>query len=245
LTRKDATLRELVTSLRALPPNPLSSTLRHLAARFQFRLVFADPTARGRIATKDLGTIHSRDILPSASLTILEDDANDSAEKERERERKASAEERTLEELRVQPGDWLSVSVILPAKVMGTVPASSSGLSIRGGAAANGGKPSDNGWAGATAGPAPTHGKWSKADPDVPGPGPGTSHWRGGGRGGGPVRSGVGRGGQDDRRVRRDSPPRRGGLRRGSPDRSGDRFRDRRRSRSRTRSPPPRNRRGS
>jgi len=62
------TLRELVTSLRALPPNPYTATLRHPIARFSFRVIFADPTAQGRIASRDVGLVNARDLTQLALL---------------------------------------------------------------------------------------------------------------------------------------------------------------------------------
>jgi len=124
--RKDATLRELVTSLRALPPNPLTSSLRHGAARFSFRTIFADPTDRGRISYKDLGTVHARDL---TQINLLEgnfetEQGTDELERRTKVEEKDKkiAEERTIDELRVQPGDWLDVAVMVPAptSVLGT-----------------------------------------------------------------------------------------------------------------------------
>ncbi|KAF8324570.1 Sin3 associated polypeptide p18-domain-containing protein [Cantharellus anzutake] len=144
-TWNDATLRELVTALRALPPNPLTSSLRHGAARFSFRAVFPDPTDRGRISYKDLGTIHARDL---TQINLLEGDfeteqGTDELERRGriEEKDKKIAEERTIEELRVQPGDWLDVAVMVPTST-GIPSASGSfgagGPSIRGAAATRG-----------------------------------------------------------------------------------------------------------
>ncbi|KAJ8469302.1 hypothetical protein ONZ51_g9070 [Trametes cubensis] len=62
-TWKDATLQEVLTTLRSTAPN--SAEYRHPLARYSFRAVFADATARGRISQKELGTVYSRNILAS------------------------------------------------------------------------------------------------------------------------------------------------------------------------------------
>ena len=159
---------------------------------------------------------------------------------------------RTLEELRFVPGDYLSISVILPKNVsLGTGP--TTGLSIKGSAAGGG----------------DTNGKWGRGGPGS-GAGRGDSGWGGGiaqgppgglGRGGAhwrarpgiAVPSGRGVGdfaGRDDirhlrrdrdrdrenlpLRPRRDSPPHR--ARPPIPERDQDKLGSRR-SRSRSRSP--------
>ncbi|KAJ7225985.1 histone deacetylase complex protein [Mycena pura] len=247
---KDATLREVLTNLRNTAPHV--AEYRHPLARFSFRTVYVEQGSRGRFVSKDLGMVYSRDILGEpGSLTstaprLLEDEW-DTPHESRERER----EERTLEDLRFVPGDFLLVAVLLPKSV--TLPTE---INIKGAA------PAANGW---RSGPGATRGDggWGGAGmlgAGVPGAGRGGGHWRGesnaaprGGRGGG--RGGGGGGGDPgrdrerdrdvDRRVppprRRESPPHRGGG-------WGDRGRGRRgdrdsRSRSRSRSPPLRRRR--
>ena len=258
-SRKDATLREVLTTLRNTAPHV--TEYRHPLARFSFRTVYADPSNKGRFAQKDLGMVYSRDILGEpgslagpAPRLLLDTDPAPSAPRERE----------TLDSLRMVPGDFLLVAVLLPKNV--TLPTE---LSIKGSAPAPGA-----GWkaAGASAG-GKTDGGWGRAAAAPPGPGAGRGggHWRGesnapirgrggGGRGGGD----AGRDGRDrdrDRDLDRDRdripPPRRslsplprrgdgwgarggrGGGRGGDRDRDRDRDRERdRRSLSRSRSPP-------
>ena len=59
--RKDATLREVLTTLRNTAPHV--AEYRHALARFSFRTVYADPSNKGRFSQKDLGMVYSRDIL--------------------------------------------------------------------------------------------------------------------------------------------------------------------------------------
>lgn len=254
--RKDATLREVLTTLRNTAPHV--TEYRHPLARFSFRTVYADPSNKGRFAQKDLGMVYSRDILGEpgslsgpAPRLLLDTEPAPTAPRERE----------TLDGLRVVPGDFLLVAVLLPKNV--TLPTE---LSIKGSAPL----PQGAGWkaAGASAG-GKADGGWGRAAaaPPVPGTGRGGGHWRGesnapvrgrggGGRGGGD----AGRDGRDrdrDRDLDRDrdrippprrslSPlPRRGdgwGARGGrGGGRGGDRDRDRdrdRRTPSRSRSPP-------
>ena len=235
VSRKDATLREVLTTLRNTAPH--TTEYRHPLARYTFRAIYADSANRGRFAQKDLGTVYSRDILgepgtlTSAAPRLLQDDEESprpsSGAAEGSKELEKVREERTLDELRFVPGDYLCVMVALPKNV--TVPAGPGGeLTIKGAvssaAPANGPRGrGDGGWGGALAsGPAFGGGRG------------GGGHWRGesnaprGGRGGG-----RGEVGGRDRRVpppRRESPPppRRGGW----GDRRGDRRDD-----SRSRSP--------
>ncbi|KAF9266150.1 hypothetical protein L218DRAFT_971544 [Marasmius fiardii PR-910] len=235
-TWKDATLREILTTLRNTSPQ--IPEYRHPLARFSFRTVYADPGNKGRFSSKDLGQVYSRDILGepgSLNMTaprLLEDVDNENREPtDRERE------ERTLEELRFVPGDYMLVAVILPKNV--TLP---SEVGAKGGAA-NGWK--SGGGGGAGGGPGPSVGGGGG------GPGfgrGGGGHWRGDSSGA-PVRGGRGRGDKDrdlDRSDRRVPPPRRGtppprgdggwGGRGGRA--GGSRRSPRSRSRSRSRSPP-------
>ena len=244
--RRDATLREVLTTLRSAAPN--STEYRHPLARYSFRAVFADSASRGRFSQKDLGTVYSRDVLgepgsldhPAARL--LEDAEGEAAAANAEQD-----QDRTLDELRFVPGDYLCVMVQLPKGV--TVPSGPGGeLSIKGSA----GAPATNGWKGAGGGRG--DGGWGGSVAANPGPGPGAGrggggHWRGSSAPEAPVPRG-GRGGRgdfgrdrerdrdrdrDDRRApppRRDSPPprreggwvRRGASRSRSPPRRRGRY---------------------
>ncbi|OSC97943.1 hypothetical protein PYCCODRAFT_1397932 [Trametes coccinea BRFM310] len=218
-TWKDATLREVLTTLRSTAPN--STEYRHPLARYSFRAVFVDAAARGRFAHKELGTVYSRDILGEpGSLDhpaprLLEDGESEAI--------KGSEQDRTLDELRFVPGDYLCVAVHLPKGV--TMPTGPGGeLAIKGSAVGPGAGPGAvNGWKGAGG---RGDGGWGGGLAAAPGPGAGRGggHWRGnsgpepavprgarGGRGGGDFGRDRDR---DDRRVpppRRDSPPRRDG----------------------------------
>ncbi|KAF9226808.1 hypothetical protein BS17DRAFT_748957 [Gyrodon lividus] len=232
-TWKDATLRELLTTLRNAAPQ--IAELRHPLARYSFRAIYADAANRGRFAQKDLGLVYSRDILGEpgslGSFAVRLSEDNDRENREpTDREK----EERTLEELRFVPGDYLCVSIILPKGAAPTV--------TQRDAASN--KPQPNGWrAGRTA-----DAGWGGGVHAPPPTGRGAGHWRGdskppppgGGRGRG-ARAGdlAGRDRDFDRPreaerrapPRRDSPPHRGG-------RGGGRGGRRSPSVSRSRSPP-------
>ncbi|KAI0650907.1 Sin3 associated polypeptide p18-domain-containing protein [Trametes meyenii] len=234
-TWKDATLREVLTTLRSTAPG--STEYRHPLARYAFRAVFADAAARGRFSQKELGTVYSRDILGEpGSLDrpaprLVEDDETGSSQ--------ATEQDRTLDELRFVPGDYLCVAVHLPKGV--TVPAGPGGeLAIKGSAVGPGASaPPSNGWKAAGG---RGDGGWGGSLAAAPGPGAGRGgggHWRGNSGPEPPVSRGArgGRGGEfggrdrdrdrggdrDDRRVpppRRDSPPRREGWGRRPPSRS-------------------------
>ncbi|KAG5725738.1 Histone deacetylase complex subunit SAP18 [Termitomyces sp. T112] len=240
-TWKDATLREVLTTLRNTAP--LVPEYRHPLARFSFRTVYADSLAKGRFSQKDLGMVYSRDILGEpGSLNVTaprladEDGTREPSEREKE--------ERTLDELRFVPGDFLLVAVLLPKSV-----GAPSEINIKGSGA--GGPGATNGWRGGGAGRG--DGGWGGAL-SGPGAGRGGGHWRG--ESNAPVGGGRGRGGRGggdlgrerefDRRVpppRSGSPPVRG---RGYGGRGGARGAGGRRSRSRSfsrsRSPPRRRR---
>ncbi|KAF5391867.1 hypothetical protein D9757_001845 [Collybiopsis confluens] len=220
-TWKDATLREVLTTLRNTAPH--IPEYRHPLARFSFRTVYADSGNKGRFSQKDLGMVYSRDILgepgslSSVAPRLLEEVDSESQQTDREKE------ERTLDELRFVPGDYLLLAVLLPKNVtMG------SDLSIKG---AGSGTASGPGWKAGGGGDA----GWGKSALGLgPLPTRGGGHWRGDssgrGRGG---RSGGGR--TDDREDNRVPPPRsprRSGGGRGWGGRGG-----RRSSRSRSRSP--------
>lgn len=242
--RRDATLPELITTLRIISP---TAEFRHPLARFSFRALFADSVSKGHYSQKDLGQITAREMLDDNTL-LTENGEN-------------RLHNRTLEELRFVPGDFLSVAVILPKNVsLGSGPAA--GLTIKGSAAAG---PDTNGrWGRGAPGSGAARGDGGWGGSAAPGPpgglGRGGAHWRArpgvaapSGRGAGDA---VGR--DDDRplrrdrdrdreappfRPRRDSPPHR--VRPPIPERDRDFDRSRpRRSRSHTRSRSPR-RRGS
>ncbi|KZV80360.1 hypothetical protein EXIGLDRAFT_845633 [Exidia glandulosa HHB12029] len=110
-TWRDATLRELVHSLRlTIPQTP---EFRHPHARYQFRALFLDPikTRGGSVhyASKELGSISARDV---SDATLPDEDADSPPFTfDREKER---GEDRTLEELKFYPGDLLAVALFLP-----------------------------------------------------------------------------------------------------------------------------------
>ncbi|KAJ3479581.1 hypothetical protein NLI96_g8970 [Meripilus lineatus] len=214
-TWKDATLREVLTTLRTTAPN--TPEYRHPLARYTFRAIYADATNRGRIAQKDLGTVYSRDILgepgtldtPAARLLQDEDPSGDEVKEGLASDK--DREEKSLDELRFMPGDYLCVMVVLPKNV--AVPTGPGGeLSIKGSglpSPANGwktggaGRGGDGGWGGSLGSSGPGLGRGSGghwrggSDPNPSGP-------RGGGRGG----PGGGRG-DFGGRERRIPPPRR------------------------------------
>lgn len=204
--RKDATLREVLTTLRATAP--ASPEMRHPLARYSFRTLYADSATRGRLNQKDLGIVYSRDILgepgslTTAAPRLLTDD-----------DVPAGNDERTLDELRFVPGDYLCVAVLLPKNA--TVAGPGGELSIKGSAAPAGSAPAANGWKSAGRGDGGWGGGASAAAGPPGGLGRGGGHWRGGSDAPSGSR-GRGRGGfggrdrDDDRRVpppRRDSPP--------------------------------------
>ncbi|TDL30028.1 hypothetical protein BD410DRAFT_737267 [Rickenella mellea] len=239
-TWKDATLREVLTILRMTAPN--NAEYRHPLARYAFRALYADSAHRGNFAQKDLGIVYSRDILGepgslSTPAIRLQEDFDGEKRELSEREK----EERTLEELRFMPGDFLSISVLLPKSVNLTGEAPAKGAATAGSGGVNGwkndtGKVGDGGWGGAVA-----------ARTGL-GAGRGGGHWRGGsdapavparGRGGraDPPRDRDRPGVDRDRRVPpprrpRDSPPPRRG-RDSPPPRGGRRY-----TPPRSRSPP-------
>ncbi|KAG8903074.1 hypothetical protein FRB99_003780 [Tulasnella sp. 403] len=251
-TWKDATLREVVTYLRSLPPGALSLTLRHPAARFSFKLVFPDATSRGQMATKELGTVHARDLIDTSQLKPEEEDTAAMEVDQTTTKDWKPDDGRTLEELRVMAGDWLLVCVHLPQKAMGMAIAGAAGnaptlptnapsgsrVGGRGAAASAAWASGPNSRGGGRGAPQAEWGRGRGSDLASGG------HWRG--RGGA---SGVGRGssardGDRDRpgpRDRRPSPSGRDRDRRPSPT-GRDRDRDKYRSRSRSRSRSPRSR---
>ena len=263
--RKDATLREVLTTLRNTAPHV--PEYRHPLGRFSFRTVYADPSNKGRFSQKDLGMVYSRDILGepgslnSTAPRLLEDFERSSNElNEREKE------ERTLEELRFFPGDFLLVAVLLPKNV--TLP---SELSIKGsGAGAIAGAGATSAAWRTSAAQSGALGKgdngWGRNLSSIgPGAGRGGGHWRGesnapstrgrggGGRGGGDFGRDRNRDRDRDRDIdrndrvpppRRNEPPSPRGGNEVRGDRGGRGGRGDRRSRSwsRSLSPPPRRR---
>ncbi|KAF7320080.1 hypothetical protein MKEN_00792400 [Mycena kentingensis (nom. inval.)] len=142
-TWKDATLREVLSTLRNTVPHV--AEYRHPLARFSFRAVYVEQGRGGRFVTKDLGMVYSRDILGepgsihSPAPRLLQDSWETTPVTERDRE------ERTLEDLRFVPGDFLLVAVLLPKSV--TLPTE---MNIKGaGAAPN----ASNGWRNASHNP--------------------------------------------------------------------------------------------
>ncbi|KAH9482140.1 Histone deacetylase complex subunit SAP18 [Psilocybe cubensis] len=248
-TWKDATLREVLTTLRNTAPHV--AEYKHPLARFSFRTVFPDPNNKGRFTSKDIGMVYSRDILGepgtlTSTAPRLLQDTEPPARGHGERER----EERTLDELRFYPGDYLLIAVLLPKNV--NLP---SETSIKGSGAGAPVSPTTGWRAGGPA--AKSDAGWGRAVGTGPGLGRGGGHWRGDSNAPGPaVRGGRGggRGGdsgrdrdldRSDTRVppprRHDSPPRGGGW--GDRDRGGRGGRGgNRRSPSRSRSPPRRRR---
>jgi histone deacetylase complex subunit SAP18 len=87
LKRRDATLFELLTTIRNSAPNTLE--YRHPLARHSFRTIYADAGNRGQFAQKHLGTVEQ----------LLDDDSavQDSVDRQKDA--------RTLDELRFVPGD--------------------------------------------------------------------------------------------------------------------------------------------
>jgi len=214
--RKDATLREVLTTLRNTAPHV--AEYRHPLGRFSFRTVYADPSNKGRFSQKELGMVYSRDILgePGSLHTtaprLLEDDPESSSIHRELNEREK--EERTLEELRFVSGDFLLVAVLLPKNV--TLP---SELSIKG----------SGGAAAATALPA----AWRTSASQSGAPGKGDSGW---GRSLSSLGPGTGRGGGHWRGESNAPTTRgRGGGGRGGGDFGRDRDRDRERDRDRDR----------
>lgn len=228
MSRKDSTFKELISALRYSAPH--NAEIRHPLAKFSFRAVYPDAAARGRIASRELGTVYSRDILgepgtlTAAAPRLLTDDEPPATQ---------AAAEKTLDNVRFIAGDYLCVCVNLPKHVTAIAPAGKPfEVSIRGAATgANG---------------------WKTARPLSPPPSSGLGrgrggggHWRGSsdapparGRGGRPERTREDFATDRDRRVppprRRDSPPPRSADGYSGRDRDRDFGRDKR---SRSRSP--------
>ncbi|KAI9447373.1 histone deacetylase complex protein [Lactarius indigo] len=246
-TWKDATLYELLTTIRNSAPN--TPEYRHPLARYSFRTIYADAGNRGQFAQKELGVVYSRDTLgdlgtveqlPLADATDSNDDSkSEGADAVQSSTLARQKDARTLDELRFVPGDYLCVAVMLPKNVQASFPGESTATSP----SLQKGPAPANGWKNAGAGGVGRGGA-------APGTGRGGGHWRGGsdappqparGRG---ERGGGARDRDRDRdRDRRPPPPRR----ESPPPRApwGDRERGGQRrspSRSRSRSPPRRRR---
>ncbi|KAF9783000.1 histone deacetylase complex protein [Thelephora terrestris] len=257
--RKDATLREILTTLRSTAPQ--TSEYRHPLARYSFRSIYFDAHSASRqnrdsrpvgsYSSKDLGIVYSRDILGDPGSVngiaprLLED----------EEPQGNSDGQKTLEDLKFVPGDFLSVAVLLPKNAPVTV-GSAGDVAVKSAPADPIASGPANGW---KSGGVSGRDRERERDAGWSGPaGRGSGgHWRGESNGPSPAFGGRGRGGgigrgrdrdrdrdrdDDYRRVPpprrdRDSPPPRRGVRGG-----GDRGGGRRRSReSRSRSPPRRN----
>ena len=202
MDRRDATLREVLTSLRIVAPHV--AEYRHPLARFAFRALYADSGNRGRFAQKELGLVYSRDILgepgnlDTPAARLLED-----YDGERREPNEREKEERTLDELRFVPGDYLSVSVVLPKNAVGA-----GDVAVKGAAT--------NGWRNGFGA-----GKIGSSWPENTAPtGRGGGHWRGGSDAPSAAVGGRGRGGRGD-------APRRE-IDRSARDRDRDLDRDRR-----------------
>ncbi|KZS91342.1 hypothetical protein SISNIDRAFT_551127 [Sistotremastrum niveocremeum HHB9708] len=246
-TWKDATLRELITTLRSVAPSTIE--FRHPLARYAFRVLYADATNRGAFTSKELGIVYSRDILgdPGSFIAAVDavekniaenitPDASGLIEPTPEELEKLKAE-RTLDELRFVPGDYMLISVILPKNA--TAGLAAGPLSIKGSAGLNGSTdraPSGKWNAPLSAGPDGRRGDSGWGGPQGsgslgggPGAGRGSAHWRARPGVSGP---GLGRGGPPggDRDRDRDGP--RDGFRdrereRGPRERDADRDRER------------------
>ncbi|KAH6879983.1 Sin3 associated polypeptide p18-domain-containing protein [Coprinopsis sp. MPI-PUGE-AT-0042] len=182
-TWKDATLRELLTTLRdtSSPASLAFAELKHPLARFSFKALYADssPNSSGhkssrstfKYTTKELGMVYSRDILgePGSfslstgattaprllqdeeqqalpSQTLDADDTTNGADDKAGRDH-----DKTLEDLRFVPGDYMLISIILPKSALAT-PATAAGgasvteLNIKGANATQAGGAGSVGW---------------------------------------------------------------------------------------------------
>ena len=226
--RMDATLREILLTLRSIS-SPNHTDLQHPLAKYTFRAVYPDTSVGGggRFQTKELGTLFARDLSNVAVLSEPFDpdsqqpsnaDVMDTDKEERTRRER---EDRTLEQMRFLPGDYLDIAVILPKGSSapgghvghGVGP----GLQIKGAVVAAAAANATNG---GMRGP-PVADRWGPSPAGRGGPAAG-GHWRGGGpatagssgRGGAPGSFGAGRGGggggfgRDREREREIPPPR-------------------------------------
>ena len=129
---------------------PPMTEYRHPLARYSFRAVFADAGARGRFSQKDLGTVYSRDVLGEPGTLerpaprLLADDEAASAP--------SAEQDRTLDELRFVPGDYLCVMVQLPKSATAAPELAIKGSAAPAGAGAGAGGAGGGAGAGAGAG---------------------------------------------------------------------------------------------
>ncbi|QRV73318.1 histone deacetylase family protein [Ceratobasidium sp. AG-Ba] len=154
----DSTLHDVIRSLRAQAPSPSlpANAFRNPGTKYSFRLIFFD---RGAVTSKDLGNVGPRDLNDLAALHPTEagqtptppveptelptEDAMDADDDGPRRDRvdedlnpknpssrRSKTTIRTMDDLRVQAGDWLSVSITIPASAK-PAPAPT-GLAIRG-----------------------------------------------------------------------------------------------------------------
>ncbi|KAH6891564.1 Sin3 associated polypeptide p18-domain-containing protein, partial [Coprinopsis sp. MPI-PUGE-AT-0042] len=159
-TWKDATLRELLTTLRdtSSPTSLVFAELKHPLVRFSFKALYADSSrATFKYMTKELGMLYSRDIpgepgsysLSTGATTaprLLQDEEQHVFQPKRSRE-----DDKTLEDLRFVPGDYILISIILPKSALAT-PATAAGgasateLNIKGTNATQAGRAGSVGW---------------------------------------------------------------------------------------------------
>ncbi|KAI9453459.1 Sin3 associated polypeptide p18-domain-containing protein [Lactarius psammicola] len=137
-TWKDATLYELLTTIRNSAPNTLE--YRHPLARYSFRTIYADAGNRGQFAQKDLGVVYSRDTLgdlgtveqlplADASADAHDESNSDGVDAVQSSTLARQKDARTLDELRFVPGDYLCVAVMLPKNVQASFPGEPSATS--------------------------------------------------------------------------------------------------------------------
>ncbi|KAH6891560.1 Sin3 associated polypeptide p18-domain-containing protein [Coprinopsis sp. MPI-PUGE-AT-0042] len=280
-TWKDATLRELLTTLRdtSSPSSLAFAELKHPLARFSFKALDADssPNSSGhkssrstfKYTTKELGMVYSRDILgepgpfslstgATTAPRLLQDeeqqassthtlDADDTANGNGAGDKAGRDHDKTLEDLRFVPGDYMLISVILPKSALAT-PATAAGgasateLNIKGAnatQAGGGAGANSSNWRGGSDPLTFVSGRGGRGRGARGGRGGGDFAGRDAGRDGGRNRDFAGR--DRDRETDRrpppprrpggDTPPRRGG-RGNSPVRRGGRDDSPRRSRS-------------
>ncbi|EJU06657.1 hypothetical protein DACRYDRAFT_98009 [Dacryopinax primogenitus] len=109
-TWRDTTLKELALLLRgAVAEGAGKSAL----ARWSFRVVF--PDQRGRVGSRELGFVHARELGSwKTEEGEKEKEGEEPSSAAREKRLNLTPDDRTLEELRVVPGDILSVAVLTP-----------------------------------------------------------------------------------------------------------------------------------
>ncbi len=165
----------MLTTLREVAP--ATSEYRHPLAKFSFKTVYADPAQRGAFTSKDLGTVQSRDILGEPGSAVGNSAEDGSLLGPTPEEEEKFRQEKTLEDLRFMPGDYLLVSITPPKTHTGPGTATP-GFSIKGSSAAvaNGGgggagpnapgkwggagRGGDSGWASSPTQPLSAGGSW-------------------------------------------------------------------------------------